>query len=380
MINKNVDGIETHISYNDALLPTSYVTTKGNTTYASYDYTYRLDGNRSGEVDSVNNLTRAYTYDNIGRLTGESINGDMNLKTTYAYDMRGNRTSKGVTGDENYTISSTYDNNNRLTKQTKSVGETQTEGTQYYYDNNGNQTFKQRFTYSTGELMSMSIGTTSDDIESFTYNARNQLTGYTKGSTSASYTYGANGLRKSKTVGSTTMGFIWNGNNVAGEKISGSIQNIYSYGSDGIAVSNINGTLSYYLKDAHGNVIGTTNTSGVQDSNSYSYDAFGNQFNAVQSTDTNPFRYCGEYYDKESGNIYLRARYYSPVQGRFTSEDPAEDGMNWYSYCAGNPLAFVDPSGKEFNFVSEFIDNYGATRLYDNHDEGYTNITGLLPQ
>ena len=116
----------------------------------------------------MNNRTRAYTYDDIGRLTGESISGDIDLNMTYAYDMRGNRTSKAVTGDENYTVASTYDNNNRLTKQTKSVGGSQTDSTQYYYDNNGNQTFKQHFTYSAGELMSMSVGTTSDDIENLT--------------------------------------------------------------------------------------------------------------------------------------------------------------------------------------------------------------------
>ncbi len=34
-----------------------------------------------------------------------------------------------------------------------------------------------------------------------------------------------------------------------------------------------------------------------------------------------PFRYCGEYWDKESGSYYLRARYYDPSVGRFTQED-----------------------------------------------------------
>ena len=38
-------------------------------------------------------------------------------------------------------------------------------------------------------------------------------------------------------------------------------------------------------------------------------------------SDTNPFRYCGEYYDIEIGQIYLRARYYDPIIGRFTSLD-----------------------------------------------------------
>src|SRR3989339_31793 len=35
----------------------------------------------------------------------------------------------------------------------------------------------------------------------------------------------------------------------------------------------------------------------------------------------NPFRYCGEFWDEETGEYYLRARYYDPVQGRFTQED-----------------------------------------------------------
>ena len=27
------------------------------------------------------------------------------------------------------------------------------------------------------------------------------------------------------------------------------------------------------------------------------------------------------------------------------TEDPIKDGLNWYSYCGGNPVSFVDPSG-----------------------------------
>ena len=57
--------------------------------------------------------------------------------------------------------------------------------------------------------------------------------------------------------------------------------------------------------------------------------------------DDNPFRYCGEYYDKETKTIYLRARYYDSAQGRFIQEDPIRDGFNWYAYCGGNPIGFM---------------------------------------
>lgn len=61
--------------------------------------------------------------------------------------------------------------------------------------------------------------------------------------------------------------------------------------------------------------------------------------------DTNPFRYCGEYQDLCSGLIYMRNRYYDPSIGRFITEDPARDGLNWYVYCGNSPVTLFDPSG-----------------------------------
>ncbi len=57
-------------------------------------------------------------------------------------------------------------------------------------------------------------------------------------------------------------------------------------------------------------------------------------------------RYSGEYFDAESGDYYLRARYYNPRLGRFLTEDPVHDGNNWYVYCNNNPVRYVDPSGE----------------------------------
>jgi len=70
----------------------------------------------------------------------------------------------------------------------------------------------------------------------------------------------------------------------------------------------------------------------------------------------------GVYFDSETGNIYLRARYYDPNIGRFISEDPAEDGFNWYVYCGNNPIMFVDPSG----LILRAVDEYSAVYLLNN--------------
>lgn len=105
------------------------------------------------------------------------------------------------------------------------------------------------------------------------------------------------------------------------------------------------GALQYYLHNAHGDVTERTDNLGTV-LRRYKYDAFGNEQNP-EPLDSNPFRFCGEYFDAESGEIYLRARYYDPRTGRFDAEDSARDGLNWYTYCNGNPVTFVDFTGNK---------------------------------
>jgi hypothetical protein len=45
------------------------------------------------------------------------------------------------------------------------------------------------------------------------------------------------------------------------------------------------------------------------------------------------------------GLYYFNARWYDSSTGRFTSEDPVRDGVNWFVYVSNNPLRFVDPTG-----------------------------------
>ena len=67
----------------------------------------------------------------------------------------------------------------------------------------------------------------------------------------------------------------------------------------------------------------------------------------------NPWRFCGEYFDREADTLYLRARHYDPRTGRFGAEDSAGDGLNWYTYCGNTPVRFVDPSGNFATMVRQ---------------------------
>ena len=71
------------------------------------------------------------------------------------------------------------------------------------------------------------------------------------------------------------------------------------------------GTASeYFGYDAQGSVRFLT-SAARQVTDSYTYDAFGQQLNSQGST-SNRYRYSGEHFDDELGLYYLRARVHEP--------------------------------------------------------------------
>ena len=109
----------------------------------------------------------------------------------------------------------------------------------------------------------------------------------------------------------------------------------------------------FYHYDGLGSVIALSDASG-QIVETYAYDVYGkseirNSNNSVVSVSSvaNQYFFTGRQYDAETGLYYYRARYYSPVIGRFMQTDPVgySAGINWYLYCGNNPIMLVDPSG-----------------------------------
>ena len=111
-------------------------------------------------------------------------------------------------------------------------------------------------------------------------------------------------------------------------------------GVDGYICRKRSSVYEYYLKDAHGDVMYAMNQIGGRVSQ-YGYSAWGEgttDYSYYSGINQTPIRYSGQYYDYESGMTYLRARYYDSEIKRFTTEDPAKDGLNWYAYCGNNPV------------------------------------------
>ncbi|WP_422121614.1 RHS repeat-associated core domain-containing protein [Peribacillus frigoritolerans] len=64
-------------------------------------------------------------------------------------------------------------------------------------------------------------------------------------------------------------------------------------------------------------------------------------------------RFAWYYFDLETRNYYLQARYYNPKNGNFLALDlyPGDDyepiSQNGYSYANNNPLIMDDPYGNK---------------------------------
>jgi RHS repeat-associated protein len=117
--------------------------------------------------------------------------------------------------------------------------------------------------------------------------------------------------------------FVLDGGNVVIETRDAVVTAKYVRGVN-LLYATIENATRWYLYNGHGDVVQLTSTGGTV-VKSYAYDAFGVEVDPEEG-DVNPYRYCGEYYDVETGAYYLRARYYDPKRGRFNREDPARDG------------------------------------------------------
>jgi YD repeat-containing protein len=155
----------------------SLVSTYKNTSPQNLSYTYDQDGNITQIVDAEANETLNYAYDLANRLTGVS--------GAYSEAYNYNATSGNLANKAG--VSYTYDTSHPHA--VKSLNSVQ----KYWYDANGNQTKR----------------ITTSGTYTLTYNAENQMTGVT-GGTTAAFLYDGDGNRVKATVSGTTTVYIGN--------------------------------------------------------------------------------------------------------------------------------------------------------------------------
>jgi RHS repeat-associated protein len=272
--------------------------------------------NRRTSLTLPNGVSVAYSFDNDSHITGITYNFGANTwgNLTYSYDALGRRTQVGGsfarTNLPGVITSASYDSANELTNWN---------GTAISYDLNGNMA--------------------SDGTNAFTWNARNQVATLN----SVSLQYDAFGRRIKNASGKS---FLFDGLNST-QELSGTTPtaSLWIGGVDEVFQrTDSSGTVAP-LADALGSTIALADSAGNL-TTTYSYDPYGNTTMAGASS-VNPSQFTGRE-NEGNGLYYMRARYYSPLLGRFVAEDPLgfqAGGANLYAYVSGDPVDFSDPSG-----------------------------------
>ena len=356
------NGLKTTYGYDYQNRLTSMTNETGKGVVSKYSSTYLKNGQKAEEVSTVmdkngksTKKTAAYTYDMLGRITRETKTGREDI--SYTYDANNNRKQMTI---GNKTTAYQYNKNDELLRTDTLHTDTEKNDVVIYKnDKNGNQLA----TVNRSEIPAEAKDTSYIDVDVTLgdnqlndnvvnhYNALNQLTETLTKNYKVSFTYDAEGLRTGKTVNGEKTVYVWDGDQVVMElSKGGAVQKRYIRGNDLVyADKGENTEKTYYVTDMHGNVVQLLDESGNV-TKTYEYDSFGNEVKP-EKKDENPYRYCGEYYDKETEEVYLRARYYEPGVGRFitrdtyTGESDEPLSLHLYTYCENDGVNAWDPSG-----------------------------------
>ena len=353
-LTKNKDVVKNY-TYDSNGNKSTFSVKAGEDTKLSLSYEYDGSSRLISVKDSEGNQAVSYAYDMLGRITRETKTGREDI--SYTYDANNNRKQMTI---GNKTTAYQYNKNDELLRTDTLHTDTEKNDVVIYKnDKNGNQLA----TVNRSEIPAEAKDTSYIDVDVTLgdnqlndnvvnhYNALNQLTGTLTKNYKVSFTYDAEGLRTGKTVNGEKTVYVWDGDQVVMElSEGGKVQKRYIRGNDLVyADKGDEMEKTYYVTDTHGNVVQLLDETGNV-TKTYEYDSFGNEVNPDKK-DENPFRYCGEYYDKETEEVYLRARYYEPSVGRFitrdtyTGESDEPLSLHLYTYCENDGVNAWDPSG-----------------------------------
>ena len=359
-LTKNKDVVKNY-TYDSKGNKSTFSVKAGEDTKLSLSYEYDGSSRLISVKDSEGNRAVSYAYDMLGRITRETKTGREDI--SYTYDANNNRKQMTI---GNKTTAYQYNKNDELLRTDTLHTDTEKNDVVIYKnDKNGNQLA----TVNRSEIPAEAKDTSYIDVDVTLgdnqlndnvvnhYNALNQLTETLTKNYKVSFTYDAEGLRTGKTVNGEKTIYVWDGDQVVMElSKGGAVQKRYIRGNDLVyADKGENTEKTYYVTDMHGNVVQLLDESGNV-TKTYEYDSFGNEVKP-EKKDENPYRYCGEYYDKETEEVYLRARYYEPSVGRFitrdtyTGESDEPLSLHLYTYCANDGVNKCDADGNAWTWI-----------------------------
>jgi len=292
------------------------------------EYTYNSKFQMETRSDNINNITETFTYDK-NRLSSSLVTGQSIVETTFE-DATGNIEYKTNLGDYDYELAQPHAVN--------------------------------KITPHTGENTIVST-----DPQVINYTSFNKVNDITEGDYYMDFVYGADHQRiKTELKNSSGNSLIKQKYFIDNLEIEKNADNLYRklfyiYATTGIVgIYEMKSTginkMHYVYTDHLGsyNVI-TDATGNVEEQ--LSFDAWGRRRNATDWSYTNlptTFLFDRGYTGHEHLDVFnlinMNGRMYDPLVGRFLSPDnytqsATTQGLNRYSYCLNNPLAYTDPSG-----------------------------------
>jgi RHS repeat-associated protein len=319
---------------------------------AQQPVTYTYDPNSQLSHVAQGTLSATLTHDALGRRT--QLQRSNGVTTTYNYDpasrLQGITHAKGSTileqlgqgfdpADNKTQVDQLIHSATALPPAVTAAYNALNQQTQFAsatlgYDNNGNLT--------------------TDGTNTYTWDARDRLIGITGDSPpsgtgtvplSASFSYDALDRRVAKTINGATTTYLYDGADVVTEAGASNASYLSTLNIDEPLVRQTPSGNEYYQTDDLGSTVALSDDTGAVITR-YTYAPFG--ATTVTGTSTNPFQFTGRENDG-NGLYFYRARYYSPSQSRFLSEDPLEFNAgdpNLYAYVFNSPMNFIDPTGE----------------------------------
>jgi RHS repeat-associated protein len=364
------NGVVTTYTFTSASEIASERTTRDDEVLAEREYTYDHVGRlieRSDRVPAASGRagpdasTTAYDYDGHGRLIRSTVRDDETgaLRRSSEYVL-------GLAGDVAAVTERTADGARTRAFEYSPVGElvaVSTDGDRALQDYDA-----------AGNLVRAEDGTTMAYDAADRVRTRTDVDG-----TLTAMTYWADGTRRERTTivpggAAVTATFHWDGDTLLDEThttpeaVDAPAAHVsYLLGSArharvvGVAGADAAASTRYLGTDGHGNVTELTDEIGALTAR-YEYTDYGvatehrlDEASAHPSDAfRNPYRYAGEYTDRD-GTQPLGRRVYDAATMRFTTEDPASSEFTRYGYADLNPITRSDPTGEAASDVVHWV-------------------------